>query len=610
MIRPRQYGIICWLLLALLLITSIPPRQLQAQTAQRCFSETGFCIEGRIREFWEQNGGLPVFGYPLSPQQAETIEGKTLQTQWFERNRLELHPEHAAPYDVLLGRLSETILEQQGRNWKTFKQTSPKEGCRYFEETGHNVCGDIFATWQASGLQLDGHSSVSEEESLALFGLPLSEAQTETLDDGQEYTVQWFERARFELHPEHKPPYHVLLGLLGVTIHNSVSGESEPVTDKPVTNEPVGTGAAIDTTQFAFDLLQAVLQEDDNTNVFVSPTSIAFALAMTYNGADGATMQAMANVLGVQDMSLDDINQGFAALMQAIQTADPEVKLTIANSLWARQSFDFEDDFLQRTRTFYSAKVSSLDFADSAATNTINTWVSDTTNGKIKQIVGQLDPLTVMVLINAIYFKGSWTTPFDEKITSDRPFTLANGTEKDVPMMEQSGEIYPYYEDENIQAVSLPYGDGRISMYIFLPSKDSSLRAFQRRLNPKQWKEWMQSFSEEEGKIVLPRFKLEYEKELNDVLAALGMDIAFDCNQADFSRMYSEDSLCISKVKHKSFVEVNEEGTEAAAATSVEMTLSAMPMQGFEMFVDRPFFFAIRDNETGEVLFMGSIVEP
>ncbi len=602
----RHYGPICWLLLALLLMTSIPPRQLQAQTTRRCFSETGFCIEGRIREFWEQNGGLPVFGYPISLQQAETIEGKPLQTQWFERNRLELHPENDPPYDVLLGRLSEAMLEEQGRDWKSFEQTSPKQDCRYFEETGHNVCNDILATWQASGLQLDGHSSVSEEESLALFGLPLSEAQTETLDDGQEYTVQWFERARFELHTENEPPYHVLLGLLGVTMHDrATSGGSTPVTQ-----EPVATGEAIDTTPFAFDLLQAVLKEDSNANVFISPTSIAFALAMTYNGADGATMQAMADVLDVQNMSLDDVNQGYAALMQAIQAADPEVKLTIANSLWARQGFDFEHDFLQRNRTFYSAEVSSLDFADPAATDTINAWVSDNTNGKIEQIVGQLDPLTVMVLINAIYFKGSWTTSFDEEMTSDRPFTLADGTEKDVPMMEQSGETYPYYEDEDVQAVSLPYGDGRISMYIFLPSEDSSLRAFQRRLNAKQWEEWMQNFSDEEGDIVLPRFKLEYEKELNDVLAALGMDVAFDCNQADFSRMYSKEPLCISKVKHKSFVEVNEEGTEAAAATSVEMTLSAMPMQGFSMIVDRPFFFAIRDNETGAVLFMGSVVEP
>jgi Cu-Zn family superoxide dismutase len=191
----------------------------QAQQAERCFTETNFCISGRIREFWEQNGGLAVFGLPLAPQQEETLEGQPFQAQWFERARLELHPENARPYDVLLGRLGADRLMQQGRDWFTFPKSEAKADCRFFPETGHNVCGQILAAWRANGLEFDGRSGKSEAESLALFGLPLSDEQTETIE-GKEYTVQQFERARFELHPENAPPYDVLLGRLGAEVRN------------------------------------------------------------------------------------------------------------------------------------------------------------------------------------------------------------------------------------------------------------------------------------------------------------------------------------------------------------------------------------------------------
>ncbi len=199
------------LLTALLLSPALPA----AAQDQRCFPETGQCISGRIREYWEQNGGLPVFGFPITPQQQELIEGVPLQVQWFERNRLEIHPENARPYDVLLGRLGADRLAQQGRDWNQFPKSGEQAGCRFFAETGQSVCGDILNAWRASGLELDGRRGKTEAENLALFGLPLSGLMTETLADGREYQVQWFERARFELHPENQPPYNVLLGLLG-----------------------------------------------------------------------------------------------------------------------------------------------------------------------------------------------------------------------------------------------------------------------------------------------------------------------------------------------------------------------------------------------------------
>jgi hypothetical protein len=206
------------LLVLMALLTSFSVVPVSAQGDQRCFAETSYCIGGRIRSFWEQNGGLAVFGLPITPQRAETIEGQSIQVQWFERNRLELHPQNAAPFDVLLGRLGADRLTQQGRNWQDFPKGGAQAGCRFFPETGHSVCDAILNAWRASGIEIDGQRGKTEAESLALFGLPLSGPVTETLSDGKSYTVQWFERARFELHPENQPPYNVLLGLLGSEI--------------------------------------------------------------------------------------------------------------------------------------------------------------------------------------------------------------------------------------------------------------------------------------------------------------------------------------------------------------------------------------------------------
>jgi pimeloyl-ACP methyl ester carboxylesterase len=212
--RIRSRGLLVVMLIPVLAL--LPPRHtVQAQDTARCFAETGYCIDGRIREFWEQHGGVAVFGLPISPLHTYAADGQNVQAQWFERTRLELHPENAPPFDVLLGRLGADVLEQQGRDWHTFPKSEPQPGCRYVAETGHNICGAILAAWQASGLEIDGQAGTSDLENLALFGMPLSDAQTEQLSDGRTYTVQWFERARFELHPDNPPPSNVLLGLLG-----------------------------------------------------------------------------------------------------------------------------------------------------------------------------------------------------------------------------------------------------------------------------------------------------------------------------------------------------------------------------------------------------------
>ncbi len=244
----------------------------QAQNDERCFDATDHCIAGRIGEYWEQNGGLPVFGLPITPQQQESIEGQTLELQWFERNRLERHPENQPPYDVLLGRLGVDVLEQQGRDWQTFPKEQPQEGCRYFEETQFNVCGDILEAWRANGLEFDGQPGKSEAESLALFGLPISPAQPEEIQ-GQEFTVQWFERARFELHPENQPPYHVLLGLLGNEIR--ASGAMTP------TVEPTSPPAAAPGGKLVFQT-----RRNENWDIYVMNTDGSDPVQLTTDPAD------------------------------------------------------------------------------------------------------------------------------------------------------------------------------------------------------------------------------------------------------------------------------------------------------------------------------------
>jgi len=379
----------------------------------------------------------------------------------------------------------------------------------------------------------------------------------------------------------------------------------------------VGTSGAqqqrATSSNFAFKLYSQLLKQNTNTNLFVSPTSVSLALAMTYNGAEGKTREAMARVLEIEGLSLSEVNSAFAEL-QRPPNADPKVQLKIANSLWPKQGFTLKPDFLDRTRQYYGAKVTSLDFNSPAAPGAINSWVKEKTDNLIDSIIDRIEPDKVLYLINAIYFKGQWKTEFEKDKTKPDQFHLTNGQQKEVQMMSQSGS-YLYYEGKDFQAVSLPYGEGRISMFLFLPAKDTTLNDFHKNLTPAEWERWMQSFRFTPGDVSLPRFKVEYEVTLNDTLKALGMTEAFDPAQADFSglaKLMPNQRLFISEVKHKALAEVNEEGTKAAAVTSVGVALTSIsiPPKPFVMKVDRPFFFVIRDNATGSLLFMGSIVDP
>ena len=365
-------------------------------------------------------------------------------------------------------------------------------------------------------------------------------------------------------------------------------------------------------TQFGFNLLDEIRKTEQDENIFISPFSVSIALAMALNGASGETEQAMIQTLQLQELSSESINVGYAGLRQTLLLSDPKVTLTIANSLWARQGIPFKQDFLQRNTQFFGAEISTLDFVDPSALKTINQWVNTNTNGKIPKILDEINPDAVLFLINAIYFKGSWGEEFDSSQTRDGIFHLATGGEKQVPMMRRTGD-YSYYEnyEEKFQAIRLPYDDERISMYIFLPYRESNLNLLLDNLNAESWENWMSQFREQEVSLVMPKFKLEYEKMLNTPLESLGMGIAFASGLADFSRMADLEvlgkNLYIGEVLHKAVIEVNEEGTEAAAVTSIGIRATSVPPA---FIADRPFFFAIRDNETKTVLFMGIVVDP
>lgn len=362
--------------------------------------------------------------------------------------------------------------------------------------------------------------------------------------------------------------------------------------------------------KFGFKLFKEIIKEEKDKNVFISPLSVSMALGMTYNGANGSTQEAMQKTLELNDLTIQEVNESYKSLIELLTGLDPKVQFQIANSIWYRQEFSFEEEFINLCKTYFNALVRGLDFNDPNAADTINEWVEENTNGRIEEIVDKpIDPLIVMFLINAIYFKGTWTYEFDEELTKDDWFYLPDGSRKPCKMMEQRSE-YNYFSNPDFQAVDLLYGDGNFSMIIFLPRPQKNIDSLIAEFTEENWDNWINSFSKDSGDIYIPKFTLEYELTLNEVLKALGMEIAFDPYQADFTKMYKPGGIWIGKVKHKTFVEVNEEGTEAAAVTSVEIVLGPDGPSGFYMRVDRPFVFVIRENKSQAILFMGKIVEP
>lgn len=362
---------------------------------------------------------------------------------------------------------------------------------------------------------------------------------------------------------------------------------------------------------FAIGLYLQILKENADKNIVVSPLSIATALAVVYNGASGGTEKALGNLLCLAGMNVEEINRAYDLFLSDIKKPDPKVDISIANSVWTGKDRKFREDFIKKISVHYEANAKNIDFNSSEAVEQINRWVNEKTKGKISEIVDESIKDSILLIINAMYFKGIWREVFEEGMTKEDAFYLTNGREKRVHLMFQEGR-YNYLENEKFQAISLPYGHGRIGMYIFLPDKKANMKDFYKLLNQKNWRDWMSHFKKRQGRIGLPRFREEYGADLNKVLSALGMQTAFSPGHANFERIFrNEENIFISRIKHKTYIEVNEKGTEAGASAAIEMLKEELPTENpFTMIINRPFFFVIRDNESGMPLFMGSILEP
>jgi serpin B len=367
--------------------------------------------------------------------------------------------------------------------------------------------------------------------------------------------------------------------------------------------------------KFAFDLFRELSAEDMNKNIFISPLSISTALAMTYNGAEGTTKDAMAETLNFGDMTLEEINQAYADLIESLENVDQSVELLIGNSVWIQNWFEpfVKSSFLERVGASFDGEVFTRDFENLKTISEINGWVDERTEGKVTEIVQQLDPILVMLLINAVYFKGDWKTIFDEAQTQEQDFFLPDGDIVKVDMMTTSGE-FSYYSGETCRVARLPYGRDKVAMYIFVPNEGISLDSFIANLNQTSHDEYISKLNREDDLTVsLPKFEVEYGvKRLNSVLKKMGMEIAFDPGAADFTGIASTapaglPPLYMEYVDHKAVVEVNEKGTEAAAATIAGIGLMSVPTS---FVVNRPFFYEIRDDRSGSILFMGEILNP
>ncbi len=366
-------------------------------------------------------------------------------------------------------------------------------------------------------------------------------------------------------------------------------------------------------TSFGFRFFHELHQSEPEKNQFISPLSVSMALGMTLNGAEGTTETAMRSTLSL-DMDRGEINKAYNSLIELLTTADSRVQFDIANSIWYRDTFQVEADFLDVNKKYFDAAVRPLDFNNPKSVNIINSWVSEQTNNKIDQIIDEIQPSMIMFLINAIYFNGTWTFEFDKEKTQEEVFQLIGRQTTDVDMMVQTNDRFRYFENDMMQVIDLPYGQGHFRMTVFLPRDKTGLNELIEQLNKTNWKNWIGAFTQQKGTLHLPKFKMRYDKTLNDALSDMGMAVAFDKHNADFSRISKNapGNIYIDNVKHKTFVDVNEEGTEAAAVTSVGVGVTSVGPgpKGFVMRVDHPFLFFIREHSSDTILFIGKILDP
>jgi len=359
---------------------------------------------------------------------------------------------------------------------------------------------------------------------------------------------------------------------------------------------------------FAFDIFKKVAgSSQESQNLIISPLSISYALSMTLNGAKGTTRDAMLNALRSNGLTPEIINNSYKSLSEALLSVDSRVIISVANSVWTENNFVVKKPFTDILTAYYSAESKSFDIADTQVPKQINTWIESKTNGLIKNMVDKLDESTVMLLINAIYFKGKWNSQFDKANTVQKSFNKPGGAIVDVPMMKQKSE-YKVFTGEGFVLAEFPYGQGNFVMDVILPDENIGLNSMIQSITDKSFAGWLNAMYKREIDLSFPRFKYGYKLQLKDILADMGMGIAFTDN-ADFSNI-SDIAVMISEVLHQAFIETNEEGTEAAAATIVGIMTTSMPPAPLILNLDHPFLYIIRETSTNTILFMGKVADP
>jgi serpin B len=361
--------------------------------------------------------------------------------------------------------------------------------------------------------------------------------------------------------------------------------------------------------EFAFDIFNEVVKSaGENENVLISPLSISYALSMTVNGANGATRDAMLEALRLSGISVDAINNSYKNLTKALLSVDKRVLMSIANSVWIENDFTAKKSFTDILTNFYNADAKTFDINDASAPDKINAWIEDNTNGLIKKMIDKLNDNTVMLLINAIYFKGKWKSQFDESNTIQMPFYKSAGNQVTIPMMKQKTDFNVYAGNGFILA-EFPYGQGNFVMDVILPNEQNGLTNTLASVSDASFTAWLSQLSVRETNVSFPRFKYGYKKTLKEVLTDMGMGIAFT-DGADLSNITDQYDLLINDVTHQSFIETNEEGTEAAAATVVDIGLTSMPPAALVFKMDHPFLYIIRETTTNSIVFMGRVADP
>lgn len=358
---------------------------------------------------------------------------------------------------------------------------------------------------------------------------------------------------------------------------------------------------------FGFRLFRTLCQSDPQANHFISPLSVAAALTMALNGADTETAQEIRQTLALQGFTLPEANEAYRLLLKALPQLDPKTKVLAANSLWYSQDFAIRPGFVSTLEEYFLAQTMAIDFRNPQSKDQINNWVNAQTQNLIPKIVEEIRPEHVAFLINAVYFEGLWRKPFDPKHTADAAFQNQDNSVANVKMMRSvTPRTTPYFYHEKFSMADLAYGDSTYSMTILLPHRDVAIGQVVELLESGQWNAWIKALQPVDLLIEMPRFELEYEKELKDALKQLGIQRAFSEANADFSRLSESDRVFISNVKHKSVIKVEEKGTQAAAATSVEIVNTSLPPA---MTLDRPFLLAIRERSGGAVLFLGKVAK-